>query len=437
MAMSFHPEPQPNPFRRQTVDATLPSTEEREERWVEYQVAENRFERYCLFLEPAPKPEDIERKAADLRKKFPDFAKNELEFFSGAAWHDRSNAYESAFFGWMEVRLKAQGRQMKDLTPEEIQDMYMEFPDKADLEQSEDRAIKRYQDASESFWKTARFELVDAQAHRIGLEDRAARFRLRGTESVRRQEELLTDFARMIDALRDSGQKSEFEVVYLLRRWSQEKGLSHLISVELGLPREDMGDKKTDIRLTVAGIVYPLQLKTEVMSDAYRMEHYQPVRAKAAAAIQGTETRLATVDTMSLTEAYRKWGRAETRQERMAATRAKHAVLDALIELLPPESAELLSALTERKPTKPKSPEQGKRLSRDFLIRSANIPLLIRLGALSSVEAMNPSAIMRAKEVLAGHLPAISKIVGSQEVFQAMDDEMTKKIAATLRQGNG
>lgn len=432
--------PHDNPLARRNIPPPigqgLSAQRDPQKAWVDYKVAEHQFEKACLYLTPEPWPDEVEGKAAEIRKKFPDHAQSVLEFFAATSWHNTANAYDTAFLAWAEIQLQERGKTMKDATPSVMKELYASFPDKELLEQREDRAQGLYRIATKGEWKTEKFEKLDALAHHIDLQDRIARHRLPEGESEQRQAELLGALGKVIDGMRLSGHRSELELVYLLRRWTQEKGLTHLVSVELGLPREDMGNEKADLHLIVAGIPYPLQLKTEV-NDEYRREHYQQVRAKAAAAIQGTNTQLAVVGSDTLNFAYKNWGEGETKADKAMVTRAKHAVLDPLIELLPPEAAGILATLTERKVSKPKSPEQGKRLTRDFLINRGNIQTLTRIGLLSPADSANPVAIMKAKESLAEALPAISKIVRYQESFLTMDEETAQKIAAALRGSNG
>jgi hypothetical protein len=221
-----------------------------------------------------------------------------------------------------------------------------------------------------------------------------ARSRLEGESSIERQKQLLDRFRVLIDSMSQCGEKSEFECVYLLRTWIFEKNLSHLVSVELGMPHEDYGDQKVDFRLHVAGAVNSFQLKTEVEADAYRKEHYDAVAKRAMENIKGTNTKLVFIDTPTLIEAYEKSKSAQTKEDRAVATRTKHALLDRLMEALDPEDADILSRLTDRKP---KTSEKGKRLTEAFVMNSAH-PMLLEQFGLLVPGVRTPQEILQAKK---------------------------------------
>lgn len=425
------------PFTPENLGA-IPTPEPQELR-KEYRKGETAFIRDCLFGDEAPRPQEVEQRATELRKKHPDLASNILELLAAAAWHDASNIDETIFYAWMEGRLVRSGREMKDVTPEEFRKLYKAFPGRKQLEESEGRAQELYKVPSHGYWEKGYFDQSDGLAYRIDLEDRIARQRLPLEQGKARQAELLSVLRKVIESMEPTGHRSEFELVYLLRRWTQEKGLDHLISVELGLPREDMGNEKIDIRLIVAGIPYALQMKAEYTRDRYREDFYREEHRKLEAELQYTETQLLAIDKPTLSQVFKDWGKEmDTVTQKAALTRAKHAIIDAVMAQLAPESQEIVHGLTERKEMKVSTDEEpGILLSAKYLFRAANIPMLVRLGLLSESEKFVPEAVTRAKNSLAAKFSVVTDHVKTREAFQSMDAATIKKIAAALRGANG
>jgi len=386
------------------------------------------------YLYGAPKlPTEVEDRAKVIKKAFPELKKEygPLDYYAGVSWHELGNAHRSAFLVHLETEAKERKIPMINLTEKDVDEIYQSFPDKQTLEGEEDRALSEYARSTRNFWKTKRQDSVDAQTLSVDLEDRVARTRLNGAEREVARRRDLKALERIIDNMPMTGRQSELKLLYILRKVALDREVGHLISVEHGLPREDLAVKKIDLHLILGAMDVALQVKSEVTRDEYREEHYEQVRAKASAAIEEEDTRLAIVDTEHLEAAYRYWGKdgGETKGEKIAGTRAKNEILQMIEDALTKKAAGIFSLLKDRK--KKEAPPSGKRIDRNFLERNSGIPVLVALG-LVSASSLDATAVREAKELLSEKMPVVSKVFGSQEAFLERDPEKVARLRSAL-----
>jgi hypothetical protein len=283
-----------------------------------------------------------------------------------------------------------------------------------------------------SHWKTVRSEDIDAHVLRLDLEDRVATSRLDGPEREARRDAIQQEFGSRIDALRDSGAKSELQLIYLLRSWIRQSGFSSVMSAEHGLPHEDLGEQKVDIRLEIGSMNLPLQIKTADLGDAYRKEHYEAVNAKASAAVAEQETALVTLHTPLIRDAYeavREQG-GKTGLRRASGLRRK--MVEAIASQFPKAEAELIRLLLPEPESAPRSKKElVPKVDQDFVIRNSSIPQLVRLGLLPET-VKDAGQVKSAKETLLKHLTVVAKIFPTREAYLSPSEEDIEQLKTAL-----
>ena len=401
-------------------------------RLVEFRAQVAALEDECLYKAPML-PTEVETRAKKTKESFPELENEHgaLEHYVGAAWHEYANTYRKGFIAYLEDEAKQRKIPIINLTEKDVDEIYQSFPDKQTLEATEDLARAAYAKATRRYWESIRQDSNDARVLRIDLEDRVAQSRLTGEEREDVHRRNLKALESIVDSMTPSGRQSELKLLCILRKCILDRKVGHLITVEHGLPREDLAEEKIDLRL-ILGVKYAnIQLKTELTSDEYRREHYEGVRAKASAAIEDQQTRLAVEDTDTLNTAYRSWVKGgETKAEKAAGKRALNDVLEMLGQAMSKKSGGLFSLLKERE--KKEVPLSGKKITRDFIARNSGIPVLVALGLVSEGSPINVEAIRKAKELLSDNLPTVSKIFGSQEGFMERDPEKVAELRSEL-----
>ena len=404
-----------NPFERRKIGT------EQETRLMDFKESLVLFERDCLFGKPEM-PVAVEQRAKELKTHFSELTSEfgSLDYYVGAAWHQKSNDYRNDI-------LDRKGS--ASLSVEQVDQAYEDLPDRKTLETLEDKALEQYRSSTKTYWDSLRQDQTDAQVLQNDLEFRMVSARLRGAEREEAQAKLMHQFEVLIDQMPTTGRQSELKFIFILRTCVLKRQTSHLVSIEHGLPSEDLSDKKVDVRLLLGLYDIPLQIKTEVTDDAYRREHYESVRAKAKGAIQGQSTQLLVLDHEDLNTAYMNWAKAgATKGDRISGAHAKKRVLDRLSALLPKDLPDLQSffgLLSE--PEKKEASSKGKRINADFLARQMGIPALVELGLLPQ-GSIDINELRRVREAMQSKLPQISKIFGSQEAFLERDPERVAQL---------
>jgi hypothetical protein len=403
-----------NPFAR-------PEKKPGHERLMDYKEAVTDFERHCLYDAPETYNRAIKR-GREIERRFPEMEHGPVEYYVGAVAHADANGPRFAFWHMEDRITKKTGLTIDKLSVDDVMSYYHAFELAPAIMGMEDAALAHYEKAAEGGWQTVRADARDARALAIDLADRIVATREEDPEKRAEGRAFqLKRLAQMINGMPHSGRQSELKLIYLLRKWSIDKDVGHLVTVEHGLPSEDMAAEKIDVRLMLGAVHVPLQVKTEVMSDAYRREHYESVRAKASAAIQGSQTSLLPLDTEDLDTAYEF---AMGRGEKSAATRAKHKILDALAVVVPNEGQVFLQRMSERKKTvESEAGPASKRITKDYLARNANIPTLVKLGLLEQGD-VDPPSVRRAKDLLIEHASDVARVFKTQEAFEGMSPQL-------------
>ncbi len=404
---------------------------------VNYGLILEKFERQALFSTPPTTPQNLAAEAASIKQQFRHYGIREIEFqpldfYVAAAWHGEALMYRNAFLAFAAKETVS----IKNLKPEDIAAIYIRFPDREKLEQSETMAAKSYQEARVGAWKTGHFaDRLQAELLAIDLEDgRITRHKGNAAAAAKERQKLLKQLQSVIECLPTSGRRSEMELVYLLRNWAIESGVSHLVQVEHGLPQEDMARQKIDIRLLVGDLQIPLQIKTET-HDNYRTEFYRRVRAKAALSVMGTGTNLVCIDTEALSATYALTVHPPIAQgEKLKFAAAKKAVLNTLLEGMPEEGRALLEELLFPVKKEKKSPakEKGKKTTLAFALRNSGVPILRKFGLLGN--DISAQAILKAKERLQELFPSILSVLTTEAEYLTPTDDQLKKLKAALEE---
>ncbi len=390
-------------------------------RLVEYRAKVAELEREFLYG-ARQLPPDVETTAKRIMERSPGVEHHELGYYIGAAWHEIANVHQMQYLDSLRDVSLSEKTGAVQATPDDIHAYYMTHPERQLLEGMEDRALEAYTKAKRGHWSTPfRASQLNAAILCLDLEDRIAARRLDGDARDQKRKANLHVLRRIIENLPLGGARSELSFMYVMRFWMAEMGISHVASIEHGLPREDMGEKKIDVRLLLGSRNIPLQLKTEVKDNAYLKEHYERVRRITAERIGDHETILVTLDTLALNEVYRLVvNPPETKGEKQMATRLKNKILDSVIQALPEEDAVIMKGLfLKQRPEKTPTPE---RITRDFLFKHSDVRHLQALGLLD--DGAGSTAVIQAKSVLFDSVPELARIFKTRAAYVKLDGDM-------------
>lgn len=413
-----------NPFDRESSPRRV------DDRLMDARELVAQFENDVLYG-PEQLPDAIQRRVKEIQGLFPDLPQETapLNYYLATTWHDLSNRYRRAFLKEVRDAVRTRKTSMASMTQSEMDRLSDQYDDRSILEQVENEAVQTYEMATKGYWKSIRQDEQDAEVLENDLAYRVATMRERGELRERTQKQLLQQLEAYIDRLPTSGKQSELKIMYLIRRLALDKGLSHLIQIEHGLPREDMAEKKIDLRLTIGSRMIPLQMKTENTADEYRAEHNERVRAKVREVLEHQDTRLVVLDTDQIQDSYRHWkDTSATKGKKITYTRARNQLLEAIRTSLPEDITEIQEVFallqgTEQKEATP----TGKRMTADFLQRNLGIPVLVEFGLIPA-GCMDMTLIRGAREKMTSNLAVLSRLFGSQEGFQQRTPEQVQQV---------
>lgn len=401
---------------------------EHEMREREYYQALREFEQHALYDQPIPLQRML-KLAEDFAKKFPDRDHHPLvEFYLGEAWHREANAYRTHFIQDIGRMIAGRRVSVKRIKPEEIQDAYRRFRERAKLEEAEENALTYYLSSASKGWRGA-YNIGHEQAMvlALDLQYRMATYRLSDPKKTEAQHELnhrLQELIQVIPGkdLEYAGVRREMELLYLLRTWMLNKGLSHSMSIEHGLPSEDLGKNKVDLRLVARADIFPLQLKA-VSDDTYRTEFNEKFLAASRAKLHGTDTELAAVTVDPIVRGFKlalNPPEPSDRRRWMEAIRMKSWVLDDLSRSVP-DLRKFIAYLYEQRPKK--KGEQP--LTREFILANTPVALLRKFGLLPEVGTPTMDQIRAAKKLLEPHIDAVIEIFGgTPEYLEPAPDQI-------------
>ncbi len=329
-----------------------------------------------------------------------------IDLYQGMERQERVNIDNVRFMLSLVDVAKRKGKKYEELSRQEVANAYGEYEKKEDLEANEESAIQYYEKALAN-WEDTLF--VKKQTIETLICDikygRAKRIK----DEKERQEkmaDLKKEHRTIADNIDVKGLKAEVQFVYLVNEWAERQGQEHLIETRSALPLDDHKEK-IDAEIVSGGKILNVNLKT--FSDSSDVAEFnQALIEKERKKIAGSNIEITVLDNDKLQELWRLIKKEnQITSEKARTTKLMKEMVGNI------EQGFLLNKLAPvNKVKKPKA-----FMRKTILERYSNIPNLIRWGYLKREEAMDISAIIKAKQELA-------KGIEDKDVYNKIQAEM-------------
>jgi len=310
-----------------------------------------KFEHQCL-IESKLRPAEIEERIQSLRTEFGPLTDGRLDFALGASWHRLSNDYQGGFLRVLAKAASVHGCKIVDLTPEQVRGLYADFGDRREMEAIERRALASYRAARTLGWKgeTAGHQ----KPYQAALLEIDVLYRHWAATSTHPKflDELEQDLRDIADKAEPLGIKRELQMLYLLRKWVREQGLSHIVRVEHGLPFEDSGTVKNDVKIVIGEQVINIDFKSyEPGPRSFGGQEER--RTEAQKKVMGLTTLVVVINGRDVQEAYDQAGKGSFIRDQGIYDEACQDLVKALQDAAnSPQQVEALGLLPGRRPKK-------------------------------------------------------------------------------------
>jgi len=373
----------------------------------------------------------LEHTLQELDQKYPGLPKHDIELLIGSLHHDRANALDLGFRVFLSREAEKMGTSLYKLTQEQVMQLYGDFDLRKDMEQAEEAALRSYQDALKGYWKGYLIDQSDAgllslelQIHRAGREqDPVKRKHLIG--------ELESHVRAALQDVDDFGKRAEYMYLTLIRKFSRDAGVEHLIDAHHSIPRDDLRRGHS-----VDGVVIVGDRKQNLQMKSFNINSYtEDFQRKELEATEqklaGSTTSVILVPPNELKECYRLAfappGDLDAKNKGQL-TRLKRSLLTSLAQTLPEESKRfLVESLLPKIEKKERST-----ITQKFIDQNSSVNQLINLGLLDEGDIRDSSVLLTAKRVLKENLAAVRSVFSTPDAYLNPTQEDREKLKQAL-----
>ncbi len=187
-------------------------------------------------------------------------------YLQAVLFHEKFNLlkYKQTNFVQKQAHKKFKNKKWQDLSLEDLRGISEQFPENEQMKELLDQTIDKYRKSIEKPWVLSKFSnsvsasifLADLLYQKsVSVKDQKEKDELK-----KQADDLLKKAATSSNI--ESGIKTEYKLMYIIRKTIEKYADTEDISIEHGLLREDNGQEKADLKITIDNLTHKLQMAT-------------------------------------------------------------------------------------------------------------------------------------------------------------------------------